>query len=215
MPLSRRPKRQGRPKDAVKRAAIVAAAEALFMRHPIDAVTMEAVATAAGVSKMTVYGHFRDKESLFVELVRAFSERMMATPPDLPESAALGPRLEALGRSFLGQVLSPLAVRMKHALIATLHKDHDLAARIYDAGPARTRQVLATIIAAGMQSGELRPDDPLLAAEDLLSLWAADLPGRLACGLEAPMTDAEIAARARRGTGVFLRAYGAAGQGMP
>ena len=47
--------RTGRPKDIAKRDAIIKAARSLFASQPFDLVTMETVATQAGVSKMTVY----------------------------------------------------------------------------------------------------------------------------------------------------------------
>ena len=47
-----------------KLQAILDAASALFLERGIAATTMESVAERASVSKMTVYGHFRDKPSL-------------------------------------------------------------------------------------------------------------------------------------------------------
>ncbi len=210
MPQDGAPKRPGRPRNPAKHAAILQAAGELFMRLPFEAVSMDAVAAAAGVSKMTLYAHFGDKESLFVALVSSFSDRMLAAPAEVPDSGGLAQRLEALGKAFLCLILSPPALRMRQALSGALRADPALAERFYEAGPGRTRRALAAIIADGMAGGTLRPDDPLLAAEDLLSLWIGDLPGRLAIGLAAPTAAADLAARARRGTGIFLRAYGLA-----
>ena len=201
------PKRPGRPKNAAKRAAILAAASELFMRSGYEAVTMEAVAAAACVSKMTVYSHFGDKESLFVAVVRAFSARMLATTAAVPAGGGFGQRLETLGRSFLGLLLNPRAVRMRHTLGGVLSADPALAKRFYEAGPGHMRAALATMIAAAMACGDLRPDDPRLAAEDLLSLWTGDMQNCMAYGLLDPPTEEDVAARARRGTEVFLRAY--------
>ncbi|MFL5280610.1 MAG: TetR/AcrR family transcriptional regulator, partial [Rhodopila sp.] len=69
MPHESAPLRPGRPKDSAKHAAILAAAKQLFARQPFEQVTMEAVAAQAAVSKMTVYSHFRDKETLFEAIV--------------------------------------------------------------------------------------------------------------------------------------------------
>jgi TetR/AcrR family transcriptional repressor of mexJK operon len=48
-----------------KRAAILDAAMALFPARGYDGASVEAIAQAAGVSKLTVYSHFADKEALF------------------------------------------------------------------------------------------------------------------------------------------------------
>ena len=56
----------GRPKDLEKRAAILQAAKQLFTTQGFDGTSMDAIAGLAGVSKLTVYSHYRDKERLFV-----------------------------------------------------------------------------------------------------------------------------------------------------
>ena len=59
----------GRPKDLGKRAAILDAAKRLFIQSGFDGTSMDQIATEAGVSKLTVYSHFGDKESLFLSLI--------------------------------------------------------------------------------------------------------------------------------------------------
>lgn len=61
----------GRPKDMEKRAAILAAAKALFIRNAFAGTSMDAIAADAGVSKLTVYSHFGDKDNLFREVIRS------------------------------------------------------------------------------------------------------------------------------------------------
>src|SRR6185437_13562246 len=61
----------GRPKDMEKRAAILAAAKSLFIRNAFAGTSMDAIAADAGVSKLTVYSHFGDKDNLFREVIRS------------------------------------------------------------------------------------------------------------------------------------------------
>ena len=61
----------GRPKDPEKRLAILRAARQLFFERGFQAVSIEGIAVAAGVARMTVYGHFPDKETLFGAVVSA------------------------------------------------------------------------------------------------------------------------------------------------
>jgi len=61
----------GRPKDLAKREAILEASKALFVRLGFDAVSMDQIAAEAGVSKLTVYSHFGDKETLFAAAVQS------------------------------------------------------------------------------------------------------------------------------------------------
>jgi TetR/AcrR family transcriptional regulator, regulator of autoinduction and epiphytic fitness len=52
-----------------KAAAILAGGMQEFLAHGYAATSMDRVASAAGVSKATVYSHFQGKESLFVAII--------------------------------------------------------------------------------------------------------------------------------------------------
>lgn len=199
--------RSGRPKDTVKREAIVTAARGLFASQPFDLVTMEAVAAQAGVSKMTVYSHFHDKETLFEMIVVATSDQMIAALTAPEPDDGLRERLIAVGTAFLGVILGSDICKMSHTLPGALRANRHLADRFYAAGPGRVRAALAAMIAAAAQRGELCVDDADLAADDLVSLWEGSMPAKIAFGLSELSTPQEITRRALRGTEVFLRAY--------
>src|SRR5271165_1610862 len=55
--------------DSPKHQLVLDAAAALFMAHGYGAVSMDAVARAAGVSKATLYAHFASKDALFATIV--------------------------------------------------------------------------------------------------------------------------------------------------
>jgi TetR/AcrR family transcriptional repressor of mexJK operon len=198
----------GRPKDPAKRAAIVAAANALFMERGYAGVTMEAVAASAGVSKMTVYGHFHDKAALFGAVVRAMTDQMVAVLTNIDQAdGKLEPRLVAYGTALLTLILSPRVVVMSHVLMGMLMKDRALAESFYEAGPAHGRASLARFLADAAARGEIAVDSAEAAADDLVGLWEGDMPKRVALGLAPPPTPEDIDQRVRRATRVFLRAY--------
>jgi len=199
--------RPGRPKDSAKREAILAAARGLFTRQPFDLVTMEAVATQSGVSKMTVYSHFHDKETLFETIVSAASDQMIAAVAAPAPEHGLRDRLIALGTALLDVILGSDLCKMSHTLPGAVRANPALANRFYAAGPGRVRAAVAAIIAAAAENGELTIDDPDRAADDLVSLWEGSMPAKIAFGLAETSTQEEIRYRAKRGTDVFLRAY--------
>ncbi len=201
--------RPGRPKDTAKRAAILAAAANLFAQEAFETVTMEAVAALAGVSKMTVYSHFTDKETLFENMVTAVSDEMIrAFPAPDHSNEQLDARLTRIGTTFLTILLGPKVASMSHTLPA-IRANKALAQRFYNAGPGRMKAALSKILAEAAAMGALEVDKPEWAAEDLLSLWEGGLQGLCAFGFADPATAEEIAQRAHRGTKVFLRAYAA------
>jgi TetR/AcrR family transcriptional repressor of mexJK operon len=200
----------GRPKDQGKRAAIVAAANTLFLDRGYGGVTMEAVAAAAGVSKMTVYGHFHDKAALFRAVVRVISNQMVATLSgldDAGETRDLESMLVDFGTALLGLILSPRILAMSHVLMGMLMKDRAMAESFYEAGPSHTRASLARFLEQAAARGPVAFDSAEAAAGDLISLWESDIPKRIALNVVPTLTDAQIEARVRRGTRVFLRAY--------
>jgi TetR/AcrR family transcriptional repressor of mexJK operon len=203
------PPRLGRPKDTAKRDAIMVAARTLCQGQPFDAVTMEAVAAAAGVSKMTVYNHFTDKESLFEAIVRSVSDEMLRELPAPEESiGSLRDQLIVTGTQFLSVILGPELLAMCHALPVALRTNRALARRFYEAGPGRVRSAVGAVLAAEARRGTLIIDDPDWAAQDLLCLWEGSEQSHYAYGLIDLPTKEQIAERARRGTDTFLRAYG-------
>ena len=61
--------KEPRQLSSEKAAAILAGGMQEFLIHGYAATSMDRVATAAGVSKATVYSHFQDKERLFTALI--------------------------------------------------------------------------------------------------------------------------------------------------
>jgi TetR/AcrR family transcriptional repressor of mexJK operon len=200
--------RAGRPKDPAKRAAIVEAATGLFTEQNYDMVTMECVAAKAGVSKMTVYSHFADKDALFENVVGGIADQMMRGLSEADcEQMPLPERLTRIGTAFLTVIIDIHVAKMAHSLPAAWRGNRALSMRFYNAGPGRTLAALAEIISTAVTRNELIVDSPKLAAEDLVSLWEGGLQARIAFGLVEASTQEEIERRVQRGTAVFLRAY--------
>ena len=64
------------PVKQARRAKILDAAEALFLSQGLRATTMERIAHDVGMSKVTVYSYFKDKDILFLAVADQFAERM-------------------------------------------------------------------------------------------------------------------------------------------
>ncbi|MGC5015811.1 TetR/AcrR family transcriptional regulator [Streptosporangium sp. DT93] len=71
--------KQVREGSREKRAAIIAAARELFAHRGVDAVSMDAVAAHAGVSKRTVYDYYGDKNRLFLAILSDTSDALNAS----------------------------------------------------------------------------------------------------------------------------------------
>ncbi|HEX5755153.1 MAG TPA: TetR/AcrR family transcriptional regulator, partial [Arenimonas sp.] len=166
-----RPTSPGRPKDLEKRAAILEAAKALFVEHGYDGTSMDAIAQRAGVSKLTVYSHFQDKDSLFVEAVKAKCEEQL--PPDLFSVDLSGPlraQLLKIARAFFALMTSDEAIGIQRVLARQVGADSKLPRLFWEAGPRRTQLALAEFLRAEVEAGQLEIDDVERAASQFLCL---------------------------------------------
>jgi TetR/AcrR family transcriptional repressor of mexJK operon len=199
----------GRPRDPAKYAAIVEAARESFFARGFHAATMEEIASAAGVSKVTVYSRFGDKETLFEEVIRAESARMAAT---FEERLAAGDKLEdqlnAFGLALAGFKFDKDHVAVDRVLMHEIAQIPALARRFCDAGPALCLGRLAGVLGEAAARGEIEIDDPTMAAEDLCGLWlgAGDMEVKLSL---KPVPNADqLRAKVERATRLFLRMVG-------
>src|SRR3954462_950393 len=85
-----------------RRREILAAAEELFLIQGFGAVSMDAVAKQAGVSKKTIYCQFDTKEELFEAIMRAHMEELNL--PSLPPDAANAAAFESSLAGYLEQL---------------------------------------------------------------------------------------------------------------
>jgi TetR/AcrR family transcriptional regulator, regulator of autoinduction and epiphytic fitness len=82
-----------------KAAAILAGGMQEFLAHGYAGTSMDRIATAAGVSKATVYSHFQDKEGLFTALIEQLvSGKFRSLFEPSAEDLQLAPRI------FLGEL---------------------------------------------------------------------------------------------------------------
>ena len=92
----RRPERSD---AAANRQRILDAARGVLEQRGFEALTMDAVAAAAGVGKGTVFRRFGDRAGLTAALlddsVREFQDAILSGPPPLGPGAPPGERLEA------------------------------------------------------------------------------------------------------------------------
>ena len=198
----------GRPKDPGKRAAILDAAKRMFVSHGFERVSMDQIAAEAGVSKLTVYSHFGDKESLFAEAVRAHCEQGMPTDlfvaePDTP----VRERLLAIGNAFFSMIMTPEAIAGHRILCSPQVATSAMPAVFWEAGPQRVQQSFAELLERRVASGELEIDDCQRAAAQFFTLLKGELHAQavfgFSCGGQVDSPEEHVAAVVQ----LFLRAY--------
>ncbi|BBI53954.1 hypothetical protein HORIV_63750 [Vreelandella olivaria] len=93
------------------------AAACLFFRYGLEGVTMEAVAREAGVSKVTVYGHFVTKEALFGSVIRRETETIRRGLDKLPDThEGVRQSLIDVGMSLVHFLLEPHVLAVERVM---------------------------------------------------------------------------------------------------
>jgi len=191
-----------------KAESILSAAKRCFLAAGFGAVSMDAIAREAGVSKATVYAHFISKEELFGAVVARESERHFFAFSALeldPRDAAAS--LETLAGRFLDLVLSPEVIAVNRIVIGEATRFPVLGEVFWQAGPARVRAQIEAFLRRAAAAGSLRIADPRIAAEQFAALARGEIHLRHLLRLDPALDTAATAEAARCAAATFLRAF--------
>ncbi len=204
------------PEPSPKRRAVVDAAEALFLELGYGAVSMDAVARTASVSKATLYAYFTSKDQLFATIVaeRGLNHCLDATtfPAQVTDLRAT---LRSVGEKMVRFMLRPGALAIYRVAIAESLRFPELGRAFFENGPDRTRQRLTAWLELQQRAGHVVVPDPDLAAHQLLALLKSSSFMRATLGLEPGLSDAEIEHTVAAAVDTWLLAFGRERQSPP
>jgi TetR/AcrR family transcriptional repressor of mexJK operon len=198
----------GRPKDLEKRAAILNVAKRLFTTQGFDNTSMDAIAAAAGVSKLTVYSHFQDKERLFAAAVECVCAEQM--PAEIFMADLKGPirkQLVTIAKAFFALITSEEAVAVHRTIVANARQSPKLAELFWEAGPKRTQRAFESFLRDEVRAGTLEIPDLHRASTQFFCLLKGELHARMEFGCCGQVTAQEIDDHVDATVDFFLRAY--------
>lgn len=209
--MSSEVRKAGRPTDTAKREAIVAAARDSFFERGFAASSIEQIAAAAGVSKVTVYNQFGDKRALFAAAVEEQCGIMRQHFTILPMMrGTLRERLTTIGEAMVAFLSREEMIQFDRRVAAETESDPEIGLAFLAAGPHRMKRAFTEFITAMQQAGELEVDDPAIAAEQFASMCKGmgDLDRRYGQPTDPEADRARIVAA----VDVFCRAYATKGR---
>jgi TetR/AcrR family transcriptional regulator len=164
-PARKRGRSAGRPSldtQPLGPQALVDAGCELLRTMPPDKITRAAVARQAGVDPALINYHFKNRESLLLEVARALLDRFQVTAVNLTDTiASPRERLEARITGFLEfQMTYPFFHRLvvEEILSAQTDEAHALLGDM----AARGAEGYGAILSAGLDAREMRPIDAAL-----------------------------------------------------
>lgn len=165
-----------RTADAEMRPRILDAADRLLARRGFRRMTVETIASEAGIGKGSVYLHFASKEEVALSCIDRMAEAVACELEAIARGA--GPALPRLRRMLRTRVLGRFDYARRHA-----HSIDEKLAVMRQAMLARRAlqfereaQLLAQVAAEGVRAGELRPRVAATAGRAMVTATNALLP---------------------------------------
>jgi AcrR family transcriptional regulator len=153
----------GRPRSEVADRAILDAAMEVFAEAGLDGVTVEGVATRAGVGKATIYRRYPCK----VDLVIAAAGALCEAEAPKPDSGSVDGDLRVVARNLVRLLTQTIAGQAMPQMVADSAR-HDEMREAQRRFVASRHAVTAVAIARGIERGELRADTDIDLVVDLI-----------------------------------------------
>ena len=142
---------------AERRAAIVEAAMEEFVARGFAATRLDDIAKRAGVAKGTIYLHFKDKESMFEELIRTalvpLIGRMTAPPPI---GGSVRDAIEGFAQNFIREVATTRRGDLVRLIVSEGPRFPAIADFYYREVVSRGLAAMRALIELGIARGEIR-----------------------------------------------------------
>jgi len=208
-PAASGPAQPGRDRRSpAKHAAILNAATEVFLREGYARASVDAIAEAAGVGKQTVYGHFGDKQRLFLAVVEHAHAASPLDQADLiTDTGDPQADLTAAAKWLIRAVTTPEIAALHRLTIAELTHHPELQRSWRD--DERGQSIIAAIaayLAACDRHGTLTVPDPQTAARQFVWLASVEAQVRSLRGIE-PLSGREISSIARDTATLIVRAH--------
>ena len=149
---------------------IIKAALAVFGECGLANARLQDIAERAGVSKGTIYLYFPNKEELFREMIRQTAVAAIERAEQADVQGTPTNQLLAFMRGYWAFVRSPVFLTIYRLVLGELHQFPDLAKFYAHEVVARGQKLLAGIIRRGIDAGEFREIDPMVAARMVVAL---------------------------------------------
>jgi len=146
--------RRGRPRSVATTNAVLQSAYALMATTGLAATSIDAVARASGVSKMTIYKWWPSREALLIDAFLNHASPMLPLPMPLPLAGTPANRLRRHASAY-AEALQGEFGRVQLAVISECISKTGSAEIFYERYLRYRRTALVELIAAGQQDGSI------------------------------------------------------------
>lgn len=198
----------GRPKDLEKKQSILDAAKHLFLMHGYHGSSMNQIAKAAGVTKLTIYNHFQDKATLFTYAVENTCESIIqAMPIVLNGQSDFRTSLYEACALSMNIVNLPEAIKLDLLLMELASQQSPLAEQFYNASHVKLDAMWNQFFQNAQQHHFIQSADPQRQTELIASLLFGTRHQKILLGLIVPPTPQEQQQIIESAIEIFLLKY--------
>lgn len=202
--------KRGRPVDHEKDVLIFKVATDLFLKQGYAATSMEQIAKTAKISKITLYGRFPDKDTLFRSVIQHKCEEYTLPSDFMPfADVPMAKALTAIGVKFAALVMSDEAIQMHRIIEAESMRHPKISLLFYDAAPAMIKKGLRELFVAWKKRGVIKTKDIDKAIEHYLCLVKGEAHMRLLLNLPCSRSKNDIEKHVKSCVELIVNSYGA------
>jgi TetR/AcrR family transcriptional regulator, mexJK operon transcriptional repressor len=171
------------------RERLLLAAREIFLEQGYDA-NVAAIICRAEVARQTFYNHFKNKESLFAEVIRDIFLDILAPlnghPDDLRQS------LVNFAEIYRQRALNPEGIAAYRILISQAQRFPKLVQELYALGTGQMVERLADFLRKAMEQGHIRHADAVFAAGLLMAMLVGQERSQLLFGVQRSPEDESL-----------------------
>ena len=179
-------KTRGRPIDNSKINSIIETARTLFAQNGFARTTLDAIAEMSGVTKMTIYSHFKSKEELFGATITNRIKKEFAFDIETLDPRNTSDGLIKIASGFILLLRKEEVLGTYRTMFSSALTHPKLCLEFYQKGPLEVHQQVAKYLQQCSKEGSLKITNVDISTSQFLSLFLGLDHIRCMLGLKKP-----------------------------
>ena len=179
-------KTRGRPIDNSKINSIIETARTLFAQNGFARTTLDAIAEMSGVTKMTIYSHFKSKEELFGATITNRIKKEFAFDIETLDPRNPSDGLIKIASGFILLLRKEEVLGTYRTMFSSALTHPKLCLEFFEKGPLEVHQQVAKYLQQCSKEGSLKITNVDISTSQFLSLFLGLDHIRCMLGLKKP-----------------------------
>jgi TetR/AcrR family transcriptional repressor of mexJK operon len=179
-------KTRGRPIDNSKINSIIETARTLFAQNGFARTTLDAIAEMSGVTKMTIYSHFKSKEELFGATITNRIKKEFAFDIETLDPRNPSDGLIKIASGFILLIRKEEVLGTYRTMFSSALTHPKLCLEFFEKGPLEVHQQVAKYLQQCSKEGSLKITNIDISTSQFLSLFLGLDHIRCMLGLKKP-----------------------------